>query len=244
MVNGLTLRLKRACEPDFKARRASLALMTPRLLIRPVLVCLAAGAVSACGVVDADPHRFENLGEAVAAIPLDGQARAAPNQAPIVRASTDTGLRPPLKVEVLDPHALWDARDGGLGGVAREQVSHLVTEAAPAVADAVVQKVSTRVEGAAVRSGLRPAVRVVAPRTPAGLVQIGAYSSEAAARAAWERLQAGGAAWAVEGLTPVFEGVEVGGRRLTRLKVRAPAAGAAALCAAAGIDDPWCHRAA
>jgi hypothetical protein len=38
--------------------------------------------------------------------------------------------------------------------------------------------------------------------------------------------------------------VEVGGRSLIRLKVPAPATGAAAVCAAARIDDPWCHRAA
>ena len=54
----------------------------------------------------------------------------------------------------------------------------------------------------------------------------------------------GDAAWALDGLSPVYEGVEVGGRRLTRLKVAAPAAGAAAVCAAAGIDDPWCNRVA
>ncbi|HZV84233.1 MAG TPA: SPOR domain-containing protein, partial [Brevundimonas sp.] len=63
-----------------------------------------------------------------------------------------------------------------------------------------------------------------------------------AARAAWVRLQSGQAAWALDGLSPVYETVEVGGRTLTRLKVRAPAAGAAAVCAAAGIDDPWCRR--
>ena len=75
-------------------------------------------------------------------------------------------------------------------------------------------------------------------------MQLGAYSSEPAARAAWTRLKSGDAAWALDGLSPVYEGVEVGGRRLTRLKVAAPAAGAAAVCAAAGIDDPWCNRVA
>ena len=85
----------------------------------------------------------------------------------------------------------------------------------------------------------RLTVKAVAAVTDAAgdLVQIGAYSSEAAARAAWARLD-------LDGLTPVYEAAEVGGRRLTRLKVRAPAAGAAAVCAAAGIDDPWCRRGA
>ena len=57
-------------------------------------------------------------------------------------------------------------------------------------------------------------------------------------------MKAGDAAWELQGLSPVFEGVEVGGRGLPREKVAAPAAGAAAVCAAAGIDDPWCNRVA
>lgn len=211
--------------------------MTPSLLIRPVLAIAAAATLSACGMVEADPHRFENMARAVAAIPLDGQAERA--ETPVVRTAAEAGLRPALKVEVMDPHALWDARDGGLRGLAEEQGQRFAAAAAPAVADAVVRDVSTRIDSAAARVGLRPASapRPAAPRAGGKLVQIGAYSSEAAARAAWARLD-------LDGLTPVYEAVEVGGRRLTRLKVNAPAAGAAAVCAAAGIDDPWCHRAA
>ncbi|MBU1385539.1 MAG: SPOR domain-containing protein [Alphaproteobacteria bacterium] len=219
--------------------------MTPSLLIRPVLACAAAAALSGCGMVEADPQRFESMAEAIADIPLDGQARTAPARPPVVRTAADAGLRPALKVQVMDPHALWDARDGGLGGVAAEQGQRIAVAAAPAVAEAVVRDVSTRIDTAVVRTGLRPAkpARPAAPPRAGSLVQIGAYSSEAAAKAAWSRLKSGGAASALEGLTPVFEGVEVGGRRLTRLKVHAPAAGAAAVCAAAGVDDPWCHRA-
>ena len=211
--------------------------MTPSLLIRPVLVIAAAATLSACGMVDADPHRFENMARAVAAIPLDGQAERA--DAPVARTAAEAGLRPALRVQVMDPHALWDARDGGLRGMAEDQGQRFAAAAAPAVADAVVREVSTRVDGAAARTGLRPAhaPRPTPPRRPGKLVQIGAYSSEAAARAAWARLD-------LDGLTPVYEAVEVGGRRLTRLKVNAPASAAAAVCAAAGVDDPWCHRAA
>ncbi|MCS6625028.1 SPOR domain-containing protein [Roseibacterium beibuensis] len=213
--------------------------MTPSLIIRPVLACLAAATLSACGMVDADPHRFENMAEAVAAIPLDGQAEHVDVRAPAARTAAEAGLRPALKVEVMDPHALWDARDGGLRGMAEEQGQRFAAAAAPAVADAVVRNVSTRIDAAAAQAGLRPARAPRSAPAPAGgkLVQIGAYSSEAAARAAWARLD-------LDGLTPVFEAAEVGGRRLTRLKVNAPASGAAAVCAAAGIDDPWCHRAA
>ncbi|MBW8304925.1 MAG: hypothetical protein K0M78_13565, partial [Brevundimonas sp.] len=67
--------------------------MTPSLLIRPVLVCLAAAALSACGMVDADPHRFENMAKAVAAIPLDGQAERAGARAPAARTAAEAGLR-------------------------------------------------------------------------------------------------------------------------------------------------------
>ncbi|HYC69429.1 SPOR domain-containing protein [Brevundimonas sp.] len=215
--------------------------MTPSLLIRPVLACLAAAALSACGMVEPNPHRFEDMAEAVAAIPLDGP-RTVEARPAVLRTADQAGLRPALRVEVMDPHALWDARDGDLGAMAGEQAQRLAAAAAPAVADAVVQRVSARIDGAAARAGLRPArapaqrSRAAAPSGPARLVQIGAYSSEAAARAAWARLD-------LDGLTPVFESVEIGGRRLTRLKVRTPAAGAAAVCAAAGVDDPWCRRA-
>ena len=208
--------------------------MTPSLLLRPVLACAAAASLSACGMIDSDPHRFEAMAESVAAIPLDGEAGAA-----TARTQAETGLRPALRVQVMDPHALWDARDGGLGRMAGDPAPRLAAMA-PSTAEAVVQTVSARLDSAAAKAGLRPA-QPQRPKAPSGanaaLVQIGAYSSEAAARAAWARLD-------LDDLTPVFEAVEVDGRRLTRLKVRAPASGAAAVCAAAGIDDPWCHRTA
>lgn len=217
--------------------------MTPSLLIRPVFVLLAASGLSACGMVDSDPHRFETLAEAVAAIPLDS-APAATRVAH--QSAAEAGLRPAIRVEVLDPHALWDARDAELNGLAEEVAPRLVAAATPAVANAVVQQVSARIDDASQRAGLRPAFQA-RPSTPAAangraLVQLGAYSSAASARSAWSRLKSGQAAWALEGLSPVYEAVEVGGRTLTRLKVQTPAAGAGALCAAAGVDDPWCRR--
>ncbi|KQY65009.1 hypothetical protein ASD25_15480 [Brevundimonas sp. Root1423] len=223
--------------------------MTPSLLIRPVLVLLATMGLSACGMVESDPNRFETLAESVAAIPLDGQRQPGPAPA-IHRASAEPALRPAIRVEVLDPHALWDARDADMNGMVERAAPRLVAAAAPAMADAVAQQVSTRIDAAAVSAGLRPAIKdrpaatTAAPAAGRGLVQLGAYSSEASARAAWARLKSGGAAWALDGLSPVYEAVDVGGRRLTRLKVRAPAAGAAAVCAAAGVDDPWCRRTA
>ena len=214
--------------------------MTPSLLIRPVLALILTAGVSACGMVDSDPHRFENLAQRIASVPLDGAQ--SPADAPTPVNVADTGLRPALKVEVMDPHALWDARDG-IGRASAEA-------AAPVVVEAAVTETSARLQQAVDRMPLRaplPTARLAPPAAPhagRGLVQLGAFSSEQSARAAWARLQSGAAGWALEGLSPTFEAVSVNGRELVRLKVRAPAAGAAALCAAAGVDDPWCRRAA
>jgi len=219
--------------------------MTPSLLIRPVLALFLTAGVSACGMVDSDPHRFENLAQRIASVPLDG-SQPAPVAAAAPVSVADSGLRPALKVEVMDPHALWDARDGIVRASAEA--------AAPVVVEAAVTETRARLQQAVDRTPLRPALPAArlssqepqraAPRQNGGLVQLGAFSSEQSARAAWARLKSGGAGWALEGLSPTFEAVSVNGRDLVRLKVRAPAAGAAALCAAAGVDDPWCRRSA
>ena len=218
--------------------------MTSHLVIRPVLA-LAAVLLASCGGVDGDPNRFENFAENIAAIPMDGQ-----------RASDQTagqkGLRPalqPVRVEVMDPHALWDARDAGLRGVVEQAAPKVIEAAAPAVIQAVSKDLSDRAAAVTRAVDLRPALPERAqpdrgrPAPDRALVQLGAFSTENAARAAWSRLKNGEASWALADLSPVFEPVQIGERRLVRLKVPAPAAGAAAVCAAAGIDDPWCRRA-
>ena len=209
--------------------------MIPVPPFRSVLAAVLMCGLSACGAVESDPHRFENLANRIAAIPLDG-SRASGS----VPSSRELGLRPAqpaaLRVEVMDPHDLWDARDGGLDG--------LVDRAAPVVARAMVQQVSTRVAATAAEAGLRPALKP-APAARSGrtsLIQLGAYSSEESARMAWARLTAKADSGVLSGLAPVFEGVNIDGRRLVRLKVAAPAGAAAAVCAAARIDDPWCRR--
>ena len=213
--------------------------MTPSLITRPVAVLAAALGLNACGMVDSDPHRFENLAKSVAAI--DVESARASTATP--RTAAEAGLRPALRV-VMDPHALWDSREG-LEGVVEQAAPRMVAAAAPVIADAAVRQVSARIDAASSHADLRPALaraRPSAHRPDRGLVQLGAYSSEAAARSAWSRLKSGEAARALDGLSPVYESVELGGRRLVRLKVAAPAAGAAAVCAAAGVDDPWCNR--
>ena len=229
--------------------------MTPGRMLRPVLVCLAGFVTASCGMVEGDPHRFESLARSVADIPLDGAPpRDRSGPLPVVHTAAETGLRPamvdskaPLRVQIMDPHDLWDARDGGLrdgglrGAIERE-TSQMAEAAAPAVARAMVRQVSDRIAPRAEPEPMRPAIHQTAAPADRTTIQLGAYSSEAAARTAWARVSKGAASQALKGLSPMFEAVQVDGRALTRLKVAAPAATAAAICRAAQVNDPWCAR--
>ena len=188
-----------------------------------------AALLSGCGMAEADPHRFEGVAERIAAIPLSSKPQPAREPAG-PRNAEEAGLRP-LKVELLTPHQLWDARDG-------------LTATAAAVLPAMPPvfhdpEAPAEVQAAASAQPEEPPLRRVAVTAPSSavLIQLGAYASQASAQAAWERLGQGG-------LSPVFEPVEVNGRRLVRLKVRAGSAQAKALCERAAASDPWCVRAA
>lgn len=204
--------------------------MASPAFLRPACAIVALVSLSACELTSDRPDRFQAAAERVAAIPVGGEA-ALP--------SADERLR----VEVMSPHALWDARDGVVS--AATAAADLAAES-PEIAEAVVREVVERTPLPTPGDPNAPEAKAVEPKKPAasadGLVQLGAYASETAAQEAWDRLASGSAGWALQGLSPVLEPVEVEGRRLVRLKVRAPAGGSAALCAAAGIDDPWCHR--
>lgn len=213
--------------------------MTLTLLIRPVLACLLAASASACGMVESDPNRFENMAGRVANIPISMDRPGKPALRP-VRTASESGLRSaraPLKVEVMDPHELWDARDGIVHDAVVRAAPAMAQAAAPLVVQAVQREVAHRVSD---RPSDRMALRPAAVR----LVQLGAFASHDAARTAWNRLKSGSAARFLADSRPVYEAVEVDGRQLVRLKVAAPAAGAAAVCAAARIHDPWCRRGA
>lgn len=190
----------------------------------------SAGALAAllagCGMTEADPHRFEKVADQVAAIPLSVRSVEPPGP----RNAQEAGLRP-LKVELLTPHQLWDARDG-------------LTSKAAAVLPALPPVFHDPEAPAAVQATQQSAAKpsrpvAVAPSSASALIQLGAYASQASAQAAWERLGQG-----TNGLSPVFEPVEVNGQRLVRLKVRAGSAQAKALCASVAASDPWCIRAA
>lgn len=225
--------------------------MTPSRMLRPVLVGLAGLSTVSCGLVENDPRRFESLAEAVADIPLEGGSVP-------VRSAAESGLRPALvraeavanpgdlRVEVMDPHDLWDARDAGLRGAVEQAAPALIAAAAPAMAAVVVEQVAAR------RAQPRPEPGVVAgavraAASPAGArplvlatLQLGAFSSPEAARAAWTRIASAGQA--IAGLSPRFEAVEVDGRTLTRLKVMAPEDEARAVCRAADAARLGCLR--
>lgn len=204
-----------------------------------VLVALAAGlTLAGCGVNERDPHRFAALADSVAAIPVSaevGEEAEPASTAEAARASPNAKAKgAPLKVELLTPHELWDARDS-VAGKAR-----MAAVALPSGFRDLEAPISER------PSAVAPETRRVAPPPAAGSrsVQLGAFSSEEGARAAWARLSRGPGAAVLAGLQPVYEDVDVGGRRLVRLKVAAAPERAQALCRAVASSDPWCARAA
>lgn len=204
-------------------------LMTPGRMLRPVLIGLLGLSTASCGFVESDPQRFEKLAQAVADIPLDGGPATSANAGlrPAFVTAEQVAEPGALRVEVLDPHALWDARDSGLRGAVERAAPAVVEAAAPAVTRAVVQEVTRASDG-------------LRPQAVLETLQLGAFSSPDAARAAWTRIAAAGDA--VSTLTPALEAVEVDGRTLTRLKVAAPADVARAVCRAADAADLGCLR--
>ena len=189
-------------------------------------------------MVEGDPHRFEQMAQFVADIPLEDGARP-------VRTAAEAGLRPAmavteavvnpgaLRVEVMDPHDLWDARDAGLRGAVEAAAPALIEAAAPMVAQGLVQRVSADMPTRRVDPPVERAVQ----RT---MLQLGAFASPAAAQRAWGRIADAG--HGVAELSPVFEAVEVDGRTLTRLKVSAPIDAARAVCRAADAARLGCLR--
>lgn len=207
-------------------------------MLRPVLLGLAGLATASCSLVEGDPRRFEQMAQVVADIPLDHAAGPAltPAEAdlrPTVVTAEQVAQPGDLRVEVMSPYDLWDARDSGLRGAVEAAAPALVEAAAPMVTEAVVQRVSAQMP---VRRIAPPTAREVDRTT----LQLGAFASPVAAQRAWSRIADAG--HGVAELTPVFEAVEVDGRRLTRLKVSAPADAARAVCRAADAARLGCLR--
>jgi len=201
--------------------------MKASVILRFGSVSALAALLAGCGMAEADPHRFEGVADRIAAIPLS--AKPEPERLAVEPGKAEAAGSRPLKVELLTPHQLWDARDGLTTGAAA------VLPAMPAVFHDPEAPPEVQAEQQAVVRPTRPVA--VAASSSAVLIQLGAYASQASAQAAWDRLGQGG-------LNPVFEPVEVNGRRLVRLKVRAGSTQAKALCERAAASDPWCVRAA
>jgi len=134
--------------------------------------------------VEGEPNRFENMARHVAAIPLDGgpASGAAEGRTTGAASAAELGLRPAistgsgttgrsatgaLKVEVMDPHDLWDARDGLRGRIQVEPAAAVAASAARPV-----------------RAALTARTVDAAPDMARTVIQLGAYSSAEAARAA------------------------------------------------------------
>ena len=201
--------------------------MKASVILRFGSVSALAALLAGCGMAEADPHRFEGVADRIAAIPLS--AKPEPARLAVEPGKAEAAGSRPLKVELLTPHQLWDARDGLTTGAAA------VLPAMPAVFHDPEAPPEVQAAQQAVVRPTRPVA--VAASSSAVLIQLGAYASQASAQAAWDRLGQGG-------LNPVFEPVEVNGRRLVRLKVRAGSTQAKALCERVAASDPWCVRAA
>lgn len=241
MLTVLTFSLKPTCLPDGKVPLFMDGLMTPSRTLRPVLLGLVGLATASCGEVSGDPHRFESMARAVADIPLDGEPRPASDAArPALRPAFSESravINPgPLRVEVMSPHDLWDARDSGLRGAVEAVGPALVEAAVPVVTEAVFRPEASSAVAEQGRERQSEAPVVVARTT----LQLGAFSSPAAAQRAWSRIVEAGQG--VAELSPTFESVQVDGRSLTRLKVSVPVDSARAVCRAADAASLGCLR--
>ncbi len=214
--------------------------MTPSRMLRPVLVCLAGLATASCGGIENDPHRFETMAQMVADIPLDGRSAPTPlkngrSLRPAMVSREAVANPGALRVEVMSPHALWDARDAGLRGLVEQVRPAVVEAAAPVLAPVMVRQVAARLP--AIQPQRAVAVSEPVERTT---LQLGAFSSPAAAQAAWGRIAS--ADRSVSGLSPHYETIQVDGRSLTRLKVMATSDAARAVCRAADAAQLGCLR--
>ncbi len=174
-------------------------------------------------MVEADPHRFERWAEGVAAIPLT--AEEAGLRGPMVTAEAAglrgpalDGPRPSMRIEVVEPEVLWEARADGF------DLGAPVQAASAAVAEAVVEQAVQRA----------PVVVQDVVRSAGRTIQIGAFSSRASAEAAWARIADH---TALAGVSPRYETVERDGRTLVRLRAVVEEAAAASVCRAAGAGD-------
>lgn len=185
--------------------------------IRTIVTAPLLFVLGGCGLVEADSQRFERWAHGVAAIPVTSEAldlRPAVMTAEVMglRPAVQSGPRSPMRIVVVEPEVLLEARANGSYSTGR-------TGPEPLAQVAVEQMVQD--------------VRVVtteAERTVRQTIQLGAFSSRGAAEAAWQRLSHHASLTAV---TPRYEEIQREGRTLVRLRASVAAHQAQAACDAA-----------
>lgn len=200
-----------------------------------IAVSAFALALSGCDTGgSAEGTRYQQWAQTVSTIPLDpatGQTEA-PQSRIALEPAHEKSSNKALRVELMTPHQLWDARNGPLKVPTMEVLENIspteMVRTAVAVANPSPQPSEER------------ASANINAATATKLIQLGAYSSEQAARHAWQRVQSSVGPAQSSGLEPRFETVEVSGRQLVRLRVATTDDQARSLCQALASDDPWC----
>jgi len=211
------------------------------------LAALLAVLGTAPGCMEAptnDGRMFQRWAQVVADVPTSDEeafaraGRAAPKpgaeaKAPGVTLTAEAmGLRAPIRIDVVDPLELPNARDAGLRTIAG------FAEDAPARLQRAVFRTPEAAPAATRGASAARATPATGGRFAA---QLGAFRSRAEAEAAWSKVSA-----RLPGVSPRFETVTVAGKGpMVRLKAGPlPTAEAAAnVCRAAGVSDPWCAKA-
>ena len=209
--------------------------------LRPLLLLMASAvALAACS--EGTDGGYQAWADKVATIPLTpDDSEQAPSVVTAMLAPAEDEkpkATPALRVELMSPHQLWDARNGPLKiptievaeGTATPVPVSMQTDAAPPIA-------------VTVPVAAPPATKAAAPvDTGSRTVQLGAFSTASAAHTAWERLSRGPNGGDLRGLDPQFEPAVVNGRNMVRLRVTASAERAQTLCQTVASADPWCSR--
>lgn len=200
------------------------------LISVPVFALLTAACDPAAS---GDGTRYQKWAETVSTIPLD----PASDQGETSQHSLALETAPPpasdkrLRVELMTPHQLWDARNGPLKVPTMEVLENV----------SPTELVTTNHAATTPRSIPAPTPSASLPvPTATKLIQLGAFSNDEGARNAWKQVQAALGTNGSAALQPRYETVEVAGRQLVRLRVAASDADALRLCQALASNDPWC----
>lgn len=197
------------------------------------------GLLSGCSADSSqDSSKFERWADQVSTLPLlpeDDMPRQREERVDVVPASDGK-----IRVELMTPHQLWDAREGP---IKVPSTMDMVEASAPVIAAAAARQAAPSAPPATVAPAPRPAVVQSAPPAAAPsskLIQLGAFGTQDGAKAAWTRISGQNAR--LRAITPRYEPVVVGERTLVRLRVNATPDQAQILCQAAALNDPWCRQ--